>query len=854
MIYKDTELWQQAQADIPQEYTDQAERLRAELGRSRSKAEVLTGRIAAHFPSLTLHDLSHLDGLWVVGSLLAGPGCRLNPLEAFVFGEAVLLHDAALCFEAYEGGRAGVRDTVAWKDAFALEERRLPGTPLAALQDVADFLAVRNLHAQQASKLVERSWADPTTKDPIYLIEDTHLRRHLGELIGKIAASHHWSIEDVRAGLPHQFNAPAELPGAWSIQPRKLACLLRCADALHIDNRRAPDFFHALLRRSGVSFHHWQAQNQIGNVSLDCADSTGRTVLLTTTRPFPEADASCWWVIFDAAGVAQRELESSNALLESDCSSTMRAKRIRGIESPEAFAQFVRASGWNPCAAQIHISNVEQLIGSLGGRQLYGNDVDPLFIGVRELVQNARDALKARQHYEPGFAGEIKVRVSNSDPVQVDVSDNGIGMSRRVLTGPLLDFGTSFWASSLVQSELPGLSSSSFAPIGKFGIGFYAVFMASERVSISSRRWNEGLKDTHTLEFTGGLALRPLLKAGAMPRVGTDTSTFVSMTLKPGIVAADRQVLIHPGMSHLADFKVPLAQYLAVAVAGLDVDVEIEVEGYGAIQHRSQPLPQDQRFDWLKRIAFADYREKEALALMALAGADRLRPIHFGGRCIGLAAISTLPQQQTALLSVATVGGLAVSVQGGRSNFHIGFIDHPARSARRDNADNSEYAGALKAWAEEQAALLAGPSLNPLQRFAAAYGLAQFGVDPSTVACLSVWTAPGQLECLTIPQLVERMRQLPLLFCATSKHDHIDSYAELGGMPGVMVFQPISNGTFNSLKMDGAVPAERFSAIGCIYAEMIKAGLKPSWERRPTPARSMLGPTTGVVLKVVGLS
>lgn len=316
MSYKDTELWQQAQADIQREYADQGERLRAELGRSRSKAEVITGRIAAHFPSLTLHDLSHLDGLWEVGSLLAGPSFRINPLEAFVLGEAILLHDAALCFEAYEGGKAGVRDTVAWKDAFALEQKRRPGTPSAALEDLADFASVRSLHAQQATKLVGRSWADPAIKDPIFLIEDTHLRKHLGELIGEIAASHHWSIEDVRAGLPHQFNAPAELPGAWSIQPRKLACLLRCADALHIDNRRAPDFFHALLQRSGISFHHWQAQNQIGNVSVDRGDPTGRTVLLTTTRPFTEANAASWWVIFDAASVAQRELESSNALLE----------------------------------------------------------------------------------------------------------------------------------------------------------------------------------------------------------------------------------------------------------------------------------------------------------------------------------------------------------------------------------------------------------------------------------------------------------------------------------------------------------------------------------------------------------
>lgn len=44
----------------------------------------------------------------------------------------------------------------------------------------------------------------------------------------------------------------------------------------------------------------------------------------------------------------------------------------------------------------------------------------------------------------------------------IEVEDNGVGMSPKVLTGPFLDFGQSFWGTSLMHEELPGLESKGF--------------------------------------------------------------------------------------------------------------------------------------------------------------------------------------------------------------------------------------------------------------------------------------------------------------------------------------------------------------------------------------------------------
>ena len=52
----------------------------------------------------TVHDLSHLDALWEMADLIVGTNFILNPAEAFVFGVAVLLHDAGMTVAAYPGG------------------------------------------------------------------------------------------------------------------------------------------------------------------------------------------------------------------------------------------------------------------------------------------------------------------------------------------------------------------------------------------------------------------------------------------------------------------------------------------------------------------------------------------------------------------------------------------------------------------------------------------------------------------------------------------------------------------------------------------------------------------------------
>ena len=199
-------------------------RLVTSLRSARARVGQLTARIAASLPSLTMHDLSHLDGLWTVAGTIAGDDFPLNPLEGYLFGSAVLLHDAALCFEAYSGGRQGLRDTVQWRDA---HNRQLTNQGGHVDLDAVDFEALRSLHARRAASLATEPW--DTEESPQYIIDDADLRTQYGPLIGEIASSHHWNIDHVAERFSVPRPPAAFLSEHWTAYPLVVACLLRAA-------------------------------------------------------------------------------------------------------------------------------------------------------------------------------------------------------------------------------------------------------------------------------------------------------------------------------------------------------------------------------------------------------------------------------------------------------------------------------------------------------------------------------------------------------------------------------------------------------------------------------------------------
>ncbi len=117
-------------------------------------------------------------------------------------------------------------------------------------------------------------------------------------------------------------------------------------------------------------------------------------------------------------------------------------------------------------------------------------------IFVRELVSNASDALEKLRHHQlansgPIFEAELPLEISvttDETAKTLTIADHGIGLTRDELVenlGTIAHSGTKAFLQTLKESggSTPG------SLIGKFGVGFYAVFMVAKEVKVYTHSW-----------------------------------------------------------------------------------------------------------------------------------------------------------------------------------------------------------------------------------------------------------------------------------------------------------------------------------------------------------------------------
>ena len=193
MTYKDSTLWKEAFND-KYEHHVLRERLTNAFEIAHNNASFLLDKIRIDFPSLTIHDITHVDSLWQVASVIAGDDYQLNPLEGFILGCSFLIHDAALSYIAV-GGKETLRSTTEWKDFHGDYISQLDMSSEEKEYET-DFRTIRYLHAKYAMGLCNQFF-ERENGSTFYIIEDDELRNHLWQTIGNIAASHHWNMDKV---------------------------------------------------------------------------------------------------------------------------------------------------------------------------------------------------------------------------------------------------------------------------------------------------------------------------------------------------------------------------------------------------------------------------------------------------------------------------------------------------------------------------------------------------------------------------------------------------------------------------------------------------------------------------------
>ncbi|CAA2104998.1 Chaperone protein HtpG [Methylobacterium bullatum] len=728
--YDRTNLWTQSLGAAPGDPEfEPKERLRSAYRQFWANAVMLSREIQRDLPNLTLHDDAHFDALWHRADQIAGSCYSLSPLETFVFGGAILLHDTANSIAAFPGRLAEIQSTPGWRDAAAEWFDRNNVDPAQPMPQNANasvlFETLRAAHAERAESLA--SMKVRNGDHLFFLLQDDQLRAHLGPLIGSIAASHHWDISTLPSRLTHRRGSLSGLPESWFVRPVLLACLLRCADATQLDQQRAPDFLYGLLQLRGISELHWRAQNRLSTPHVDPEDP--HALVFTSTMPFGQQDADAWWIVHDAIQVATRELQASENLLRDLRLPPFALNRVRNAGSPTRLADLVAVSGWRPVAAEIKVTRVEKIVDLFGGEKLYGQE---LSVPLRELLQNAADAIAFRRALEPpdsAYEGSITVRIDrneeNTDENWLIVDDDGLGMSEAVLTGPLIDFGSSYVSSSLVKTERPGLLAKGKKRIGKFGIGFFSSFMLGDEVRVTSRPFDEGLDACRTLQFRNGVIARPLLLDTRPPSFGISISTRVAIRMT---AKSTEDLLLFSEGGHSEKISISLSELIGLLCPMLNVDVYI-YEGGRRTKIHSREWMSENRQSWLNRILLVEKRPWRDFSSEVSRAAARMSYIDPTDPSCGLACIANIGGT-----GVPTIGTLrsGSSIRSFMDEI-VGSIDYEGDDPHRMQGTPRAFAR-LANWATEQATIAKKACLEPQELRRIAERVAGFGGDSTCIA------------------------------------------------------------------------------------------------------------------------
>lgn len=169
-------------------------------------------------------------------------------------------------------------------------------------------------------------------------------------------------------------------------------------------------------------------------------------------------------------------------------------------------------------------TEIQELL-NLIAHSLYSNRE----IFIRELVSNASDAIdrlrflsltdEALLEDDPHFRIHIRI-----DPERetLTVSDNGIGMDREELVRNIGTIARS--GSREFLKSLSGKRAEDLSLIGRFGVGFYSVFMVANKVTLTTRKAGHKQAFEWESEGKGGYTIRETEKSAR----GTEITLFLN--------------------------------------------------------------------------------------------------------------------------------------------------------------------------------------------------------------------------------------------------------------------------------------------------------------------------------------
>lgn len=515
--------------NIPQRLEEKLKQSKGLYGGTLSTIDEFAPWISSNklpfFPYYTDHGPTHLQMVLTTAEALIHDEAwaAITPQDAVVLVLSVLLHDSAMHLTP-DGfvtliNPSKPRDLIKgfndkpwpelWSE-FMREARRFDSRKLTALfgdsepvhtppqnpmdMTLRDRLLIgeflRRYHHRLAHEIALFGVPSP---DP-NTIRLQSIPDEIADLAGLVARSHGMPIRSCLPYLNEKYSNAREFQG---VHAPFLMAVLRVADYLQIQSERAPKQLLRLDKpRSPVSMGEWNAHNAIRDIRN--TDDDPEAIFIDAVPK----DVATFLKIKDWLKGIQHELDTSWAVLGEVYGRYIGhlglvIRRVRSnLDNETAFAKTV---DYIPRKASFESAGADLLKLLVG--PLYG---DNPAVGIRELVQNAVDAVRERWELERQQTGvdhsteetDWDVLVSLDEDKQgnwtLTVEDKGIGMTPEIVSEYFLKAGASFrrskdWKDNFEDAE----GHSKVLRSGRFGVGALAAFLLGSEIHVSTRHFLE---------------------------------------------------------------------------------------------------------------------------------------------------------------------------------------------------------------------------------------------------------------------------------------------------------------------------------------------------------------------------
>ncbi len=307
-----------------------------------------------------------------------------------------------------------------------------------------------------------------------------NFQEELAKICQAHTMNHEWLVKNLDSD---------QIKGEYRLNAQYIAMLLRIADYLDIDEKRAPIELYRLLAPVGFGDEEWRQHYIIENKNkVERAHTSQNSTIVIYGQ--------C-----DEPKIHRKFLRYLSSVSEELIWSTSRAKKYfeetYWILLQPQIDNRIQTKGFEISDLKMQI-DYHAMINLLMGENVYGDKKH----GLRELIQNAVDACRImveeteqmEKYCYGSYSPKIQV-ILDYKKEKVIVKDNGIGMGKVVLTNYFLNIGKSYYKSDefLYQGKR-------YCPIGTFGIGFLACFMLSDSVTVETKHYTEQVGFTIELE------------------------------------------------------------------------------------------------------------------------------------------------------------------------------------------------------------------------------------------------------------------------------------------------------------------------------------------------------------------